>query len=250
MNFRKSLLIPSALLALVTASSTQANESPTSCQSVPHWQGPFKTGALAIATYHVTGEPGSDRLIQATWPNSDISPFPDIQKDDGASETLIFYFEPLPLDQDNSYDISILPKIALSLRGVDKYPLYSYMLRNAGGPIGELLRHKDGHTYRSAEGYIITEEQNLEGWTQYTYPNARQFSNGEDAWFFGTPDVDGIELLLVCRNNPSGEYQSCSITGKSEPFRYTARFDADDLDQLRGIEAFANDFISCMLEEN
>lgn len=250
MKLSRSLLIPSALIAFATASSSQDNESLTSCYSVPHWQGPFKTGSLAIGTYHITGEPGSERLIEATWPRSDLSPFPDVQRDDGASETLIFYFDPMPLDLDNPYGTSILPKIALTLRGVDKFPLYSSMARIAGGPIGELLRHPDGSTYRSSEGYIIAEEQELEGWVQYAYPNALQPSNGRDSWFQGTPDVDGIELLLECRNNPSGEYQSCSITGKSEPIRYTARFDAVDLDQIRAIDAFANDFVSCMLEEN
>lgn len=250
MKRAKLQIVLSALAFVATAgASQQADQTDDLCRSVPHWKGPYKTGLLAIGTYHVTGVPGSDRLIEATWPISDISPFPDVQRDDGANETLIFYFDPMPLDLDNPYDTGILPEIDLTLRGVEKFPLYSSISINAGGPLGEMLRHKDGHTYRSAEGYVITEEQNLEGWVQYAYPNALQFSGGEDTWFLGNPDVDGIELLLVCRNNPSGEYQSCSITGKTEPFRYTATFDADDLDQIWAIDAFANDFIYCMLEE-
>lgn len=240
------------LLNTTTGTPPRADEAQNLCRSLPHSSGPYMTRPLKISTYHVTGVPGSERLLELTWPSKDLSPFSGVglKRNDNAWEGLTFYFPHISLEAGGRHKADYLPKIDLTVTGVDKYPLYSDMAWNAGyfGRDYSLLRHEDGYTYHSSEGFIVTQEQNMEGWVQYTYPDALRSSNGEDSWYLGKPDVDGIERLLECANSPSGEYHSCTITAKLEPFRYSARFPAADLDKIWAVDAFANDFVSCILE--
>ncbi len=188
--------------------------------------------------------------MELTWPADLKGPLSGVPpgRSDGAERTMGFDFVRTDSLPNTDGSIVEMPTFSLSITAADKMPLYSYMSNIGGGPIGELLRSEEGHTYFSAEDFDILSDRSPDGWIQFSYPNATGPVRGRDRWFRGEPNPGGIELLLWCNKGEDGQYSLCKAFGKVEPIFYDFRFDATGLDRIDEMNDFARKFVSCLME--
>lgn len=169
-------------------------------------------------------------------------------RSDGAERTIGFdSIRTNSLPDEGSTSVE-LPTFSLAITAAEKLPHYSYMISVGGGPIGELLRGEEGHTYFSAQGFDILSERSPDGWIQFSYPNATGPVRGRDRWFRGEPSPGGVELLLWCNKGEEIQYTLCKAFGKVEPVFDDFRFEATGLDKIDEMNDLARRFVSCLLE--
>jgi hypothetical protein len=251
MDFKSFSFGVVTLLAVVTVSTLFAEEKTDSCRSLPEFSGPYASGPFVVSTYHVTGTPGSTRVITLNWPDDLKVPLSGVSpgRTDSAEEAMGFDFNNgMSLPDPETGERFELPGFKLSIRGVDKLPLYSRMRIVGGGGIGELLRSNEGHTYMSAGGFDILTDPSPEGWIQFAYPDSHQRAGSRDHWLRGDPVPGGVDLLLSCQRGQEGQYTQCRVYGRVEPVNYDFFFDAVSVNYVDQMNNFAEAFVACLLE--
>ena len=154
------------MLVTVAGSTSLAEEGAESCRSIPQFTGPYEIGPFVVSTYHTTGTPGTDRVINLTWPDDLKGPLSGVKSGptDGAESSMGFDFKNvMSLPDPETGELVQLPTFSISIRAADKLPLYSRMSRVAWGPIGEVIKADSGHTYVSSEGFDVLTFPSPEG---------------------------------------------------------------------------------------
>ena len=250
-----------ALLSTIYMTANPAlSQNTAACELPPNLVSPLETGPFTVSTYHTTGVPGSDRVIQVQWPKDIKVPISGVPPDrtDGAESVMGFHIpdgEFSILNSRGKREGVSFPKFYFSVNsGVDRYPLYS-RLRLIGGSsnpnIYELLDSGSGYTYRSSEGFDTFPDEDHGSWIRFAYPNARGTAYNKDTFFRGTPEIDGVEAILSCSRWIDGpiKYSQCQILKKREPFFYEATVQGRDIDDLPVIEYVMDRLMECIIGE-
>lgn len=255
----KNLIRGAALLsALSIPASPALTQNAAACELPPNLVSPLKTGPFIVSTYHTTGVPGSDRVIQVQWPSGIRVPISGVPpgRTDGAERGISFTIPSGKLSMQNTagelHEVTF-PGFFFSVNsGVDGYPLYSRFGSVGGMPrSGELLDSGNGHTYHSSEGFETFPDEDHGDWTRYAYPDATGVAYNRDTFFRGTPDVAGVEAILRCKHWEGGptEYSQCQLYKKLEPIFYRVTFDGRNLADLPVIEYVTDRVMKCVIGE-
>lgn len=239
------------MLATAAGSTSIAEEDAESCRSIFQFAGPYESGPFVVSTYHITGTPGTDRVIDLTWPKELKGPLPGVSpgRTDGAEEFIAFDFKnAMSLPDPETGERIQLPTFSISIRAADKLPLYSRMSRVAWGPIGEVIKANSGHTYVSSEGFNVLTAPSPEGWIQYSYPDSIYHNSKNNSWIRGEPTPDGVDLILRCDKGVETQRTRCHIFGKVEPVFYDFYYHTVGVGPLEEMNHFAEEFVSCLLE--
>ncbi|MEM7294655.1 MAG: hypothetical protein AAF420_14840, partial [Pseudomonadota bacterium] len=236
------------------------SQNAAACELPPNLVSPLETGPFIVSTYHITGVPGSDRVIQVQWPSGIESPLSGVPpgREDGATRTLVFNVPngevSIPIGNGGMSQAAFPNFTVLVGNGVDLYPLYSSLGSVGGMPSTggrPLLKSAFGNTYHSSEGFETFPDEDHGVWTRYAYPGPNRVSNRHDTFFRGTPDVGGVEAILRCRRWEDGpaEYSQCHLHKKLEPIFYRVTFDGRNFTDLPVIEFIADRLMECVIGE-
>lgn len=255
----KNLIRGAVLLsALSIPSSPALTQNVAACELPPSLVSPLETGPFIVSTYHTTGVPGSDRVIQVQWPSNIRVPISGVPpgRIDGAERGISFTIPSGKLSMQNAagelHEVTF-PDFFFSVNGgVDLYPLYSSLALVGGMPrSGELLDSGNGHTYHSSEGFETFPDEDHGDWTRYAYPDETGVAYNRDTFFRGTPEVAGVEAILSCKRWEDGptEYSQCHLHKKLEPIFYRVTFDGTNFTDLPVIEFIADRLTECIIGE-
>lgn len=255
----KNLIRCAALLSALSVTASPAlTQNAAPCELPPNLVSPLETGPYIVSTYHTTGVPGSDRVIQVQWPRDIESPLSGVPpgREDGATRTLVFNIpngEVSVPGENVSINQSPFPSFTVLVgNGVDLYPLYSSLACVGGMPgSGKLLDSGQGYTYHSSEGFETFPDEDHGDWMRYAYPDETGVAYNRDTFFRGTPELAGIEAILSCKRWEDGptEYSQCHLHKKLEPIFYRVSFDGRNFDDLSVIEFIADRLMECIVGE-
>lgn len=254
-NIIKGAVLLSALSIPANPAFTQ---NAATCELPPNLVSHLENGPFIVSTYHNTGVPGSDRVIQVQWPAEIKVPVSGVPpgRADGAERNMAFNIPSgkvsISNEDGNSHQVSF-PRFSVFVGGgVDLYPLYSRLGLVGGSPNRSgLLDSGLGHTYHSSEGFDLYLNENHGEWTRYSYPDENAFSYDKDTFFRGTPSIDGVEAILSCRRWLEGpsDYSQCELFKKLEPIFYRSTFDGKYLSDLPAIEYVTDRLMECIIGE-
>jgi hypothetical protein len=257
----KNIIRGAALLSALSISANPAlTQNAAACELPPNLVSPLETGPFIVGTYHTTGVPGSDRVIQVQWPSEIENPLSGVPpgREDGATRTLLFHVPSgsvLIQNEHGGNEHVTFPRFSVLVgNGVDLYPLYSRLglvggMHSTGGR--PLLESRAGFTYHSSEGFETFPNEDHGEWTRYAYPSPNRVSNRYDTFFRGIPEVDGVEAILSCKRWEDGptEYSQCHLHKKLEPILYRVTFDGRNLTDLPVIEYVTDRLMECVIGE-
>ncbi|MGR3608642.1 MAG: hypothetical protein ACU0BN_07255 [Sulfitobacter sp.] len=223
----------------------------------------IETGTFIVGTYHKTGIPGSERVIQVHWPKSYKLPVSGTPtgRTDGAEAQMSFAIPRTVLNQQRSGSLSAkekveVPEFSLLVgNGAEAYPLYSSL-----GLIGAMPRHgsrelltsPQGTTYHSSEGFKTFPEEDHGDWVRYAYPGRNRVSNDSDTFFRGSPSVGSVHAIMRCNRWPEGptRYSQCQVFKKIEPVFYSYTIDGRSMAAFPAVEIIADRLMECILGVN
>lgn len=254
----KKFLLGSTIFvaALFVTESPAFTQNAAACELPPGLDSPLEAGPFIVSTYHTSGVPGSDRVIQVQWPSEikvRISGVPP-GRTDGAERSMAFNIPNATASvkrEDGSIDHVPFPNFLVFLEGgVDLYPLYSSLALVGGmSGFGELLDSGYGNTYHSSEGFEVFPDENHGDWMRYAYPTPNRVSSQYDTFFRGAPEVGGVEAILKCRRWAEGpeQYSQCQLFKKVEPIFYRSTFDGKFRPDVSIIETVSDALLDCIL---